>query len=398
MPVAAVPASHDDRRRPAGGPRADPLGFVAGAARRVYFAGDTDLFGGMEALGPLDAALLPVAGWGPALGPGHMDAAAAAKAAALIRPRVAVPIHWGTYRPLFARRGPWFVDPPRAFAARVAEEAAEVEVAVLDPGGVARAVSLEQSDGRATVAPRERGARAHQPTLRSGSAAGDRDRRAQRPGAVRGLHRAGAARLAGPGHLPGHCRLRPGELPGPSHATRPRGGDRVPGDRPDPVRDRPHPGPPGGRAGRQARERPPLLRARPQRGLRREPAAAGAEQGLRHHEEAGGRRREPGLQARRGRRRAGRHRRRRGRLGLRAGDHPGDEHVHRQPRRALARRRAGLPARASGREAPPGQRPHRRRGGQLRDGRAASRPSSPAWPPSSCSRSSVCPRRCRSRW
>ncbi len=135
VPVAAVPASHDDRRRPAGGPRADPLGFVAGAARRVYFAGDTDLFGGMEALGPLDAALLPVAGWGPALGPGHMDAAAAAKAAALIRPRVVVPIHWGTYRPLFARRGPWFVDPPRAFAARVAEEAAEVEVAVLDPGG-----------------------------------------------------------------------------------------------------------------------------------------------------------------------------------------------------------------------------------------------------------------------
>ena len=28
----------------------------------------------------------------------------------------------------------------------------------------------------------------------------------------------------------------------------------------------------------------------------------------------------------------------------------------------------------------------------------SSRPSSPAWPPSSCSRSSVCPHRCRSRW
>ena len=35
---------------------------------RVYFAGDTDLFDGMGELGPVDVALLPVAGWGPELG------------------------------------------------------------------------------------------------------------------------------------------------------------------------------------------------------------------------------------------------------------------------------------------------------------------------------------------
>ena len=113
VPVTAVPAVHDDRRRPAGGPRAAPLGFVAGAARRVYFAGDTDLFGGMEALGPLDAALLPVAGWGPRLGPGHMDAAAAAKAAALIRPRVAGADPLGDPLPA--------VRPPRAVVRRPAQ-------------------------------------------------------------------------------------------------------------------------------------------------------------------------------------------------------------------------------------------------------------------------------------
>ena len=132
--VTAVPAVHDDRRRPGGGPRAAPLGFVAGGDRRVYFAGDTDLFPGMEALGRVDAALLPVAGWGPKLGPGHMDAGAAARAAALIRPRVAVPIHWGTFHPLIVRRGPWFFEPPRSFAARVAEEAPGVDVSVLEPG------------------------------------------------------------------------------------------------------------------------------------------------------------------------------------------------------------------------------------------------------------------------
>ena len=173
VPVTAVPALHDDRRRPGGGPRADPLGFVAGADRRVYFAGDTDLFAGMEALGRLDAALLPVAGWGPALGPGHMDAAAAARAAALIRPagRGADPL--GDPPPA--------VRPPRAlvlssrpasFAARVAEEAAEVEVAVLDPGESLELSPVEQSDRRATVAARERGARAHQPTLRFGLCCG----------------------------------------------------------------------------------------------------------------------------------------------------------------------------------------------------------------------------------
>ena len=132
--VTAVKAAHDDRRRPAGGPRAAALGFVAAAGERVYFAGDTEFFDEMAGLGPLDIALLPVSGWGPKLGPGHMDAAAAARAAALIRPRVAVPIHWGTFHPLTLRRGSWFFEPPQAFAAQVAELAPEVEVRVLEPG------------------------------------------------------------------------------------------------------------------------------------------------------------------------------------------------------------------------------------------------------------------------
>ena len=132
--VAAVPAAHDPRRRPLG-PRGEPLGFVLEAGSRVYFAGDTDLFAGMSDIGPVDVALLPVAGWGPELGNGgHLDPESAARAAALIRPKVAVPIHWGTLHPRGRRLGEWFTEPARRFAAHAAELAPDVEVRVLTPG------------------------------------------------------------------------------------------------------------------------------------------------------------------------------------------------------------------------------------------------------------------------
>lgn len=48
------------------------------------------------ATAPLDVAMLPVWGWRPILGPGHLDPIGAAAAVRLLRPRFAVPIHWGT--------------------------------------------------------------------------------------------------------------------------------------------------------------------------------------------------------------------------------------------------------------------------------------------------------------
>ena len=44
----------------------------------------------------VDVALLPVWGWGPSLGPGHLDPVRAAEAVARVQPRIAVPVHWGT--------------------------------------------------------------------------------------------------------------------------------------------------------------------------------------------------------------------------------------------------------------------------------------------------------------
>ncbi|KAA1019425.1 MBL fold metallo-hydrolase [Pseudonocardia sp. EV170527-09] len=66
---------------------------------RVYVAGDTGLFPGLDdvaAQGPIDLAAVPVWGWGPSLGPGHLDPAGAAEAVRRLAPAVAVPVHWGT--------------------------------------------------------------------------------------------------------------------------------------------------------------------------------------------------------------------------------------------------------------------------------------------------------------
>jgi L-ascorbate metabolism protein UlaG (beta-lactamase superfamily) len=142
LAVTAVPASHDGRRLP-GRMRAEALGYLVRARKSVYFAGDTELFDGMADLDGaadqahrLDVALLPVAGWGPTLGPGHMDPLQAAQAAVLLNPRVAIPIHWGTLLPIgsSARHRARLEDPPRQFAEHVLRLAPDIEVRILAPG------------------------------------------------------------------------------------------------------------------------------------------------------------------------------------------------------------------------------------------------------------------------
>ncbi|MEU5666839.1 MBL fold metallo-hydrolase [Streptomyces longwoodensis] len=99
--VRVVSARHDGRRLPFGPHRSPALGYVLEGEARTYFAGDTGLFDTMaEEVGPVDVALLPVGGWGPHLGEGHLDAERAAQALAGLAPRSAVPVHYGTYWPI----------------------------------------------------------------------------------------------------------------------------------------------------------------------------------------------------------------------------------------------------------------------------------------------------------
>ena len=140
--VGGVRVTATDANHPAGGRRFErasrAVGFELAGQRRIYFAGDTDLFDGMEAIGAdkLDLALLPIWGWGTNIGAGHLDPERAARAAALLSARLVVPIHWGTLYPLGLARlrpGP-LRSPPREFATWMRELAPQSELRVLAPG------------------------------------------------------------------------------------------------------------------------------------------------------------------------------------------------------------------------------------------------------------------------
>jgi L-ascorbate metabolism protein UlaG (beta-lactamase superfamily) len=130
--LRVVEAVHDGRRRNFGG-HIDAVGYLVEGTPTVYFAGDTDLFEGMSSLGPLDVALVPIWGWGTSVGTGHLDPRRAAQALALLEPRLAIPIHWGTYSAAWASRAD--SAPADAFALAAVEEAPGVEVRVLPVGG-----------------------------------------------------------------------------------------------------------------------------------------------------------------------------------------------------------------------------------------------------------------------
>ncbi len=136
--IDGVPAIHSGFRPPLG-PTAPAMGFVIRGSREIYFAGDTDLFEQMALLpGPrIDVALLPVWGWGPTLGRGlHIDPRRAAESLRLIRPRAAVPIHWGTYWPhsmgrVYPER---LIEPPAAFVEYATELAPDVRCLLTEVG------------------------------------------------------------------------------------------------------------------------------------------------------------------------------------------------------------------------------------------------------------------------
>ncbi|MBX3015425.1 MAG: MBL fold metallo-hydrolase [Caldilineaceae bacterium] len=143
-PLTITATYADHGRRTPFRPALHCLGYLIKGSQCIYFAGDTDLFPGMAALrGGLDMALLPVWGWGPRLGAGHMNPERAAEALTLLQPTVAIPIHWGTLHP----RGmgwwqPRFLSaPPHRFAHHARQVAPDVQVKIVKPG---HAVTLKQ--------------------------------------------------------------------------------------------------------------------------------------------------------------------------------------------------------------------------------------------------------------
>lgn len=135
--LQTVHAEHKGFGPPVGGTERS-IGFIAHGTRSIYFAGDTAFFEDMATFGSgLDVALLPVWGWGPTAKPSdHLDPMGAARAAAVIKPRFAIPIHWGTLHPVGFRwmRPSTRIDPPHQFAQLVRRLAPQTSVRVLRNG------------------------------------------------------------------------------------------------------------------------------------------------------------------------------------------------------------------------------------------------------------------------
>ena len=103
----------------------NPCGFIfVGKEGKVYHAGDTGLFGDMALLGELyspDVVLLPIGGH-YTMGPYE-----AAKAVELLKPKVAIPMHYNTYKVIR--------QDPQEFKEMVLKRV-KTDVAIIKPGQV----------------------------------------------------------------------------------------------------------------------------------------------------------------------------------------------------------------------------------------------------------------------
>jgi L-ascorbate metabolism protein UlaG (beta-lactamase superfamily) len=117
LKIALVPATHSS-------PYGAPTGVVIISGEgTVYHAGDTGVTMDMALVGEIykpDIALLPIGG--------HftMDPVEAAKAVELIKPKVAIPMHYKTFPVLYGT--------PEEFERLVKEKVPETKVVVLNPG------------------------------------------------------------------------------------------------------------------------------------------------------------------------------------------------------------------------------------------------------------------------
>jgi L-ascorbate metabolism protein UlaG (beta-lactamase superfamily) len=138
--ISALPADHG-MAFSVPRPMTECLSYVMRNDLSIYFAGDTDLFQEMDGVGEafdLDVVLLPVWGYSHKVGAGHLTPLTAAHALTRLRPRIAVPIHWGSLRLMgpnaLWERVEYLSAPPYAFAEFASRLAPDTEVRVLHPG------------------------------------------------------------------------------------------------------------------------------------------------------------------------------------------------------------------------------------------------------------------------
>jgi len=100
-----------------------PVGVVIDSGKVVYHAGDTSVFSDMKLIGQLYrpiVAMLPIGGFFT------MDPKQAAMATSLIRPKVVIPMHYGTWPPI--------AQDPKEFE-KLVRRSSKTKVTVMKPGG-----------------------------------------------------------------------------------------------------------------------------------------------------------------------------------------------------------------------------------------------------------------------
>jgi L-ascorbate metabolism protein UlaG (beta-lactamase superfamily) len=138
--VRLTAAVHGDRPMPHR-PNAAHGHLVRVPGATVWAVGDTEHYAGVGRVrelagGRVDVALVPVSGWGPRLSGGHLGPRGAAQVCAEVRPRVAIPVHWGTLHVPGGQHLPrgWMDHAGQAFAAACRRLAPGVRPVVLRPG------------------------------------------------------------------------------------------------------------------------------------------------------------------------------------------------------------------------------------------------------------------------
>ena len=177
LEVVATDAKHRGPP-PAGGADPEPGLRRLGSTPVLRSAGDTAFFSGIADVWPerLDLALLPIAGIGRLMPEfKHISPRHAVRAMELLRPRLVVPIHWGTYHlpgtalfrfgPDFHRRAPFL------FMAQAAALEPDVHTVMLRPGEtLSLAETLTGHEGHAERPAGRRGLRTRAPPSLRGPA------------------------------------------------------------------------------------------------------------------------------------------------------------------------------------------------------------------------------------
>ncbi len=122
--ITLTPAIHSSSVAESGSDMmvANPTGMIIDSGKPVYHAGDTSLFSDMKLIGDIykpEVAMLPIGDF-YTMGP-----AQAAIAVKLIRPKIVIPMHYGTFPPIH--------QDPKAFEA-LARKQSKAKVVILKPG------------------------------------------------------------------------------------------------------------------------------------------------------------------------------------------------------------------------------------------------------------------------